>query len=420
MTLTVQILPDCYDGGMNKVTRFIRHHQRVRHAVYQTDDNIRRAVVRTALILLSFVTLHIFAMVWLEGMSAWSAIWLTLTTITTVGYGDLSASTPLGQLATIVLMYVCGITLMTFLISDYVDYRIARRERIRTGHWDWNMADHILIINSPKYNREAYFLRLISQIRESGEYPETPIMLLNQEFADGLPDSLRQLGVVHVTGLASRPDDLKRAGAERARHIVVLARDEYSTDSDSYSFDIAHRLYSLHINHKVMIECVDDANRERLRELDIPVILLTARGDEDDRISGLDAGADDYVVKPFSPRELIARIRAVLRRTNTSGDGMLSAGKIELDRSSQGCNIAGNDVSLGPLEFRLLEFFMLHPNRVYSRAQLLDRVWGGNVYVEDRTVDVHIRRLRKAISIEDQDKLIQTVRGAGYRFSPDE
>lgn len=277
MTLTVQILPDCYDGGMNKVTRFIRHHQRVRHAVYQTDDNIRRAVVRTALILLSFVTLHIFAMVWLEGMSAWSAIWLTLTTITTVGYGDLSASTPLGQLATIVLMYVCGITLMTFLISDYVDYRIARRERIRTGHWDWNMADHILIINSPKYNREAYFLRLISQIRESGEYPETPIMLLNQEFADGLPDSLRQLGVVHVTGLASRPDDLKRAGAERARHIVVLARDEYSTDSDSYSFDIAHRLYSLHINHKVMIECVDDANRERLRELDIPVILRPIR-----------------------------------------------------------------------------------------------------------------------------------------------
>lgn len=277
MTLAVQILPDCYDGSMNSVTRFIRHHQRVRHAIYQTDDNIRRAVVRTALILLSFVSLHVCAMVWLEGMPVWSAVWLTLTTITTVGYGDSSAATPAGQLATIILMYVCGITLMTFLISDYVDYRIARRERIRTGYWDWNMADHILIINSPKYNREAYFLRLISQIRESGEYPETPIMLLNPEFAEGLPDSLRQLGVVHVTGLASRPDDLKRAGAEHARHIVVLARDEYSTDSDSYSFDIAHRLYSLHISHKVMIECVDDANRERLRELDIPVILRPIR-----------------------------------------------------------------------------------------------------------------------------------------------
>ena len=156
------------------------------------------------------------------------------------------------------------------------------------------------------------------------------------------------------------------------------------------------------------------------RTADIPVILLTARGDEDDRISGLDAGADDYVVKPFSPRELVARIRAVLRRTNTSGDGTLNAARIELDRGNQQCVIAGQEVSLGPLEFRLLEFFMLHPNRVSSRAQLLDRVWGGNVYVEDRTVDVHIRRLRKAISINDQDKLIQTVRGAGYRFSPDE
>jgi len=277
MTWAVQILPDCYDGEMNKVTRFIRHHQRVRHAVYQTDDNIRRAVLRTATILLGFVSLHVAVMVWLEGMPLWSAIWLTLTTITTVGYGDLSASTPAGQMATVLLMYVCGITMMTFLISDYVDYRIARRERIRTGYWDWNMAEHILIINSPKYNREAYFLRLISQIRESGEYPETPIMLLNQEFTDGLPDSLRQLGVVHVTGVASRPEDLKRAGAERARHIVVLARDEYSTDSDSYSFDVAHRLYSMHINHKVMIECVDDANRQRLRDLDIPVVLRPIR-----------------------------------------------------------------------------------------------------------------------------------------------
>ena len=264
-------------AAMNKVTRFIRQHQRVRHAVYQTDANIRRAVLRTALILGSFITLHIAAMVWFEGMSPWSALWLTLTTITTVGYGDLSAATPEGQFATVMLMYVCGITLMTFLISDYVDFRIARRERIRTGHWDWNMAEHILIINSPKYNHEAYFLRLIGQIRESGEYPDTPIMLLNEEFQDGLPDSLRQLGVVHVTGSASRPDDLKQAGAERARHIVVLSRDEYSTDSDSFTFDVAHRLYSLHLSHKVMVECVDDANRERLKALDIPVILRPIR-----------------------------------------------------------------------------------------------------------------------------------------------
>ncbi|MCT7359103.1 MAG: phosphate regulon transcriptional regulatory protein PhoB [Thalassobium sp.] len=152
---------------------------------------------------------------------------------------------------------------------------------------------------------------------------------------------------------------------------------------------------------------------------DIPVIMLTARADEDDRISGLDSGADDYILKPFSTRELVARIRAVLRRTHALIDDVpVKAGKLSLDRSSQNASISGQPISLGPLEFRLLEFFMLHPNRVYSRAQLLDRVWGGNVYIDDRTVDVHIRRLRKVLSIDDQEQMIQTVRGAGYRFSP--
>lgn len=166
------------------------------------------------------------------------------------------------------------------------------------------------------------------------------------------------------------------------------------------------------------IELTRRLKRDELTS-DIPVIMLTARADEDDRISGLDSGADDYILKPFSTRELIARIRAVLRRTNALIDDVpVKAGKLSLDRSSQNASISGQPVTLGPLEFRLLEFFMLHPNRVYSRAQLLDRVWGGNVYIDDRTVDVHIRRLRKALSIDDQEQMIQTVRGAGYRFSP--
>lgn len=150
---------------------------------------------------------------------------------------------------------------------------------------------------------------------------------------------------------------------------------------------------------------------------EIPIILLTAKSDENDKINGFDAGIDDYVVKPFSPRELLARIRAVLRRghVDTEGKG-LSAGQLVLDRAAKKANIAGSDINLGPIEFRLLEFFMLHPDRVYSREQLLDRVWGGNVYVEDRTVDVHIRRLRKSISISNHETMIQTVRGAGYRF----
>lgn len=154
---------------------------------------------------------------------------------------------------------------------------------------------------------------------------------------------------------------------------------------------------------------------------EIPIILLTAKSDEDDKIKGFDAGIDDYVVKPFSPKELLARIRAVLRRSNADVEGKgLSAGKLILDRSAKKANIDGEDITLGPIEFRLLEFFMLHPDRVYSREQLLDRVWGGNVYVEDRTVDVHIRRLRQSISILSHETMIQTVRGAGYRFSTDD
>jgi two-component system phosphate regulon response regulator PhoB len=150
---------------------------------------------------------------------------------------------------------------------------------------------------------------------------------------------------------------------------------------------------------------------------EIPIIMLTARGEEDDRVAGLDGGADDYIVKPFAPRELLARIRAALRRLDGGGDETVTAGALKLDSASHQVSSAGAEIALGPTEYRLLEFFMRHPDRVYSRTQLLDRVWGGNVYVEERTVDVHIRRLRQALSPHGHDRFIRTVRGAGYRFS---
>ena len=151
---------------------------------------------------------------------------------------------------------------------------------------------------------------------------------------------------------------------------------------------------------------------------DMPVIMLTARADEHDKVTGLEGGADDYVTKPFSPRELLARINAVLRRSGPAGGGeIIEAGGLTLDAASHRVTAAGQTVSLGPTEYRLLQFFMEHPERVYSRSQVLDRVWGGNVYVEERTVDVHIRRLRKALEPHGCDGLVQTVRGSGYRFS---
>jgi two-component system phosphate regulon response regulator PhoB len=151
---------------------------------------------------------------------------------------------------------------------------------------------------------------------------------------------------------------------------------------------------------------------------DIPIIMLTARSEEDDRIRGLEVGADDYIAKPFSTRELQARIKAVLRRSLPHDDeGVLAVESLKVDTSSHRVTAGEQAVDMGPTEFRLLHFFMSHPERVYSRSQLLDMVWGRGAYVEERTVDVHIRRLRKALEPSGHDNLIQTVRGAGYRFS---
>jgi two-component system phosphate regulon response regulator PhoB len=150
----------------------------------------------------------------------------------------------------------------------------------------------------------------------------------------------------------------------------------------------------------------------------IPIIMLTARSEEQDKLLGLDTGADDYITKPFSPRELNARIKAVLRRRAPQmTDDVAEISGLRLDPVDHRVTGNGENISLGPTEFRLLHFLLTHPERVHSRAQLLDNVWGDHVFVEERTVDVHIRRLRKALEPERMDRLIQTVRGTGYRLS---
>lgn len=165
---------------------------------------------------------------------------------------------------------------------------------------------------------------------------------------------------------------------------------------------------------------LDLARRFKREDLtrEMPIIMLTARSEEEEKIRGLEVGADDYVTKPFSPRELIARIKAVLRRANPqTTEEVIEVDGLRIDPASHRVTAEGRSLEMGPTEFRLLHFFITHPDRVYSRGQLLDRVWGGNVYIEERTVDVHIRRLRKALADQGHDRFIQTVRGAGYRFS---
>jgi two-component system phosphate regulon response regulator PhoB len=151
---------------------------------------------------------------------------------------------------------------------------------------------------------------------------------------------------------------------------------------------------------------------------DLPIILLTARGEEEDKVSGLEFGADDYITKPFSPKELIARIKAVMRRSGKMNESaLIVVGDLILDTEQHRLTIAEKQLEVSPTEFRLMQFFMTHPDKVYSRTQLLDQVWGRSVYIEERTVDVHIRRLRKILTEHEKEELVQTVRGFGYRFS---
>ncbi|TFU14342.1 phosphate regulon transcriptional regulator PhoB [Proteus mirabilis] len=165
------------------------------------------------------------------------------------------------------------------------------------------------------------------------------------------------------------------------------------------------------------IQVIKQMKREN-NTRDIPIIMLTAKGEEEDKVKGLETGADDYVIKPFSPKELVARVKAILRRLSPmSAEDVIEFNGLSLDPVSHRVTSQDKPIDMGPTEFKLFHFFMTHPERVYSREQLLNYVWGTNVYVEDRTVDVHIRRLRKAIEQDGHDRMIQTVRGTGYRFS---
>lgn len=216
--------------------------------------------------------------------------------------------------------------------------------------------------------------------------------------------------------------DMLRMALELADFICLEA--DNAQDAHSMVIDHSPQLVLLDwmLPGSTGIELLRRLKREEATK-DIPVIMLTAKAEEDNKIQGLEVGADDFVTKPFAPKELIARIKAVLRRSGTlCADTVLEVKGLQLDIGSHRVSIEDAAVNMGPTEFKLLTFFMTHQDRVYTRGQLLDHVWGGNVYVEERTVDVHIRRLRKALqsvpaNLLDYGQLIQTVRGTGYRFS---
>jgi voltage-gated potassium channel len=266
---------------------------------FHTELNIIRRITVFGAALWLLIIIHSMAMVVFEGMSMGDAIWLSITTITTVGYGDYSAATFMGRAATVVLLYIGGIFLLAQLASDYVDYRIARRERIIEGKWDWNMNGHILILNSPAYNAEIYFRRIVGQIRELSEYARTPIQILTTQFEDGLPVSLQEMGVRHYQGSPNHFDDLKHVNVAQARHILVLAQNEYDRAVDSITFDIVHRLNELGVVDRTYVECVDDDNRERLYKIGARVVLRPIRSYPEIVVRAMVAPGSEAIIEDF-------------------------------------------------------------------------------------------------------------------------
>ena len=212
-----------------------------------------------------------------EDLTIFESAWLTMTTLVTVGYGDYAPQTLIGRLSTIVLMFITAITLMTLIVSDYIEYRFYRRERILTGRWIYKMKDHIVIINTPKNGGQQYFMRFASQIRAIPGYETIPIMLLTREFPSGLPKELSDIGVVHYHGAGFDKTALKAVHAGSARHIIVLAADEADPYSDSLTFDIAHRLAELNLGNHTIVEAVSDENRERFKTLGVRTIIRPVR-----------------------------------------------------------------------------------------------------------------------------------------------
>jgi len=238
---------------------------------------IRSRINRLFTILGGLVVTHTLILWAAEPLSFFEAVWLTMTTLVTVGYGDYSPVTPVGRISTILLMFISAITLLTLIVSDYIEYRFYRRERILTGRWIYKMKDHIVIINTPRSGGEQYFMRFASQIRSVPEYHTVPIMLLTRQFPGGLPAELSDCGVVHFHGAGNDPEALKSVHAGSAKHIIVLAADESDPMSDSLTFDIAHRLAESNLGGRTTVECVGDHNRARFKALGVRTTIRPVR-----------------------------------------------------------------------------------------------------------------------------------------------
>ncbi|PAV25886.1 ion transporter [Tamilnaduibacter salinus] len=238
---------------------------------------IRSRLRRLLLILATLLALQTIALSVLENLTLFEAFWLTMTTLLTVGYGDLAPATTLGRILTMSVMYIGSITILTLIVSDYIEYRFYRRERMIMGRWRYRMKNHIVIINTPLRCGDQYFKRLADQIRAVPGHEQAPIQLLTNHYPDGIPAELRDAGLVHFTGHGSDANALRNVNITQARHIIVIAPDETDPESDSLTFDIVHRLSEMNLANRVTVECVRDENRRRFTGLGVRTVIRPVR-----------------------------------------------------------------------------------------------------------------------------------------------
>jgi voltage-gated potassium channel len=270
---------------------------------YIPSADPKRALRWFAAWLLLVLVLHTLAMVAFEGLAPGDAAWLTLTTVTTVGYGDFSAETAAGRLSTAILIYFGGIFVLFQAAAVYFDYRAERRERMHQGRWRWNMRDHILVLNVPAENAVSYLVRLVREFRASRRFRDRPVQVVTSKFEDGLPEPLHGLGVVHYCGEAWDPQALAAAEARAASVIVVLSRSDTDPASDGRTFDIVDRLREAGVEGRILAECVEDANRERLRRAGAEIVVRPLRGYPEMIVRALAApGAETILEDLFTSR----------------------------------------------------------------------------------------------------------------------
>lgn len=262
-----------------------------------------RSLQKLLLIALLLAALHIAAMVTFEGLTPFQGLWLTLTTMTTVGYGDYSAESVSGRISTILLVFLGGIWIAFQSAATYFEHRSERRERMREGRWRWKLTGHILLLNPPTRHAPTYLARLIREFRASRRFRPLPVQIVSSDFSDGLPDEIAEMGVVHYAGEAWEDSSLRAANATEADVIVILAADDVDPSTDGRTLDIVDRLRSLGAKGRILVECVDDANRSRFKRFGADLAVRPMRGYPEMIVRALAApGAEAILEDMFTSR----------------------------------------------------------------------------------------------------------------------